>query len=133
MTASEGQVPVEQLLPCPFCGGESKRFTIEEQGDNFGGDVIECQKFGASSHVEFGRKENLVSRWNTREAAATINTLKARVDEQRELVKGPLSWLEQWVDHADDCPNHGEVCTCGLTNVRHELHLVLQEPQDAQP
>jgi Restriction alleviation protein Lar len=56
-----------ELLPCPFCGGEAKRFTIEEEGDNFGGDVIVCTGVcGASSHVEFGRKENLVSLWNTR-------------------------------------------------------------------
>lgn len=54
------------LEPCPFCGGEAERFTIEEEGDNFGGDVICCKKCGASSHVEFGRKENLVDCWNRR-------------------------------------------------------------------
>lgn len=56
-----------ELLPCPFCGGEAERFTIgEDEPNNAGGDVITCTKCQASSHVEFGRKENLVDRWNTR-------------------------------------------------------------------
>lgn len=56
------------LLPCPFCGGEPKRITLgpDDGPDNFGGDVISCTRCGASSHVEFGYKENLVSHWNTR-------------------------------------------------------------------
>ena len=57
-----------ELLPCPFCGGEAERTTIEEEGDNFGGDVITCKRCFASSHVEFGFKENIVSHWNTRTA-----------------------------------------------------------------
>ncbi len=58
---------VSELLPCPFCGGEARRFTIgSEEPANAGGDVIACTRCQASSHVEFGRKENLVSRWNTR-------------------------------------------------------------------
>lgn len=56
-----------KLKPCPFCGGEAKRMTIgEDEPNNAGGDVIVCTRCQASSHVEFGRKENLVSRWNTR-------------------------------------------------------------------
>ena len=55
------------LLPCPFCGGEAKRSTLPpDEFDNAGGDVIECTGCGASSHVEFGRRENLVSTWNRR-------------------------------------------------------------------
>lgn len=54
------------LKPCPFCGGKAERATLED-GENAGGDVIFCTGIcGASSHVEFGRKENLVSLWNTR-------------------------------------------------------------------
>lgn len=57
----------EKLAACPFCGGEAKRHTIgEDEPSNAGGDVIACTRCGASSHVEFGRKENLVSAWNTR-------------------------------------------------------------------
>lgn len=60
----------EELKPCPFCGGEAERFTIgAEEPNNAGGDVISCTRCEASSHVEFGRKENLVSRWNTRAAS----------------------------------------------------------------
>ena len=57
-----------ELKPCPFCGGEAERFTIEEEDGhgNKGGDVITCTRCQASSHVEFGRKENLMDRWNSR-------------------------------------------------------------------
>ena len=56
-----------ELKPCPFCGGEAVRQTLpSDEFGNDGGDVIECEKCLASSHVEFGRKENLVSAWNTR-------------------------------------------------------------------
>ena len=67
-----------ELRPCPFCGGEAQRFTIEDEPTNAGGDCIGCLKCGASSHVEFGRKENLVSSWNTRtpEAADRIARLE---------------------------------------------------------
>src|SRR5690606_30711087 len=59
-----------KLEPCPFCGGEAERITIgEDEPANAGGDVIVCTRCEASSHVEFGRKENLVSCWNTRTAA----------------------------------------------------------------
>jgi len=58
----------QELKPCPFCGGKAERFTLTEEDEpmNAGGDVITCTKCQASSHVEFGRKENLVSHWNTR-------------------------------------------------------------------
>lgn len=60
----------EELKPCPFCGGEAKRFTIgKDEPNNAGGDVIVCTRCQASSHVEFGRKENLVSCWNRRTPA----------------------------------------------------------------
>lgn len=63
----------EELKPCPFCGGKAERHTIEdEEPSNAGGDVICCSRCGASSHVEFGRKENLVSVWNTRADTALI-------------------------------------------------------------
>ncbi|EDW9825730.1 DUF550 domain-containing protein [Salmonella enterica] len=57
------------ILPCPFCGGMARRVTIEEVDDPcFGGDVITCLDCGASSHVEYAFKENLVSIWNNRAA-----------------------------------------------------------------
>lgn len=63
-------VPDEYLKPCPFCGGDAMRVTLtkEDGAGNEGGDVITCTHCWASSHVEFGRKENLVSRWNNRVA-----------------------------------------------------------------
>ncbi|CAB5549460.1 restriction alleviation protein, Lar family [Citrobacter werkmanii] len=57
------------LMPCPFCGGKARQLTIEQDNDpHFGGDVITCTECGASSHVEFGFKENLESAWNNRAA-----------------------------------------------------------------
>ncbi|MGY9268749.1 Lar family restriction alleviation protein [Citrobacter freundii] len=56
-------------MPCPFCGGKAHQLTIEQDDDpHFGGDVITCTECGASSHVEFGFKENLKSAWNSRTA-----------------------------------------------------------------
>lgn len=70
---------VERLAPCPFCGGSARRFTIgADEPSNAGGDVISCCRCGASSHVEFGRKENLVSSWNRRDE---IEALRAREAE----------------------------------------------------
>ena len=76
------QVDREALEPCPFCGGDASRHTLED-AENFGGDVICCQKCGASSHVEFGRKENLVDTWNTR----TTQSQAARKVLQDEKTK----------------------------------------------
>lgn len=57
------------ILPCPFCGGMAERVTIDDVDDPcFGGDVITCVDCGASSHVEYAFKENLVSIWNNRAA-----------------------------------------------------------------
>ena len=70
-----------KLLPCPFCGGEAKQRTLtEDEFGNEGADVIECSQCCASSHIEFGRKENLVSAWNTR---ALVSTLVAECDDLR--------------------------------------------------
>lgn len=62
-------VSMNELLSCPFCGGKAHQLTIERDDDpHFGGDVITCTECGASSHVEFGFKENLKSAWNSRAA-----------------------------------------------------------------
>jgi Lar family restriction alleviation protein len=78
-------VDAPELLPCPFCGGEAQRITLgpDDGPDNEGGDVIVCARCQASSHVEFGRKENLVDRWNTR--AASTPLLEA-LEKTRQLV-----------------------------------------------
>lgn len=68
---------IDFLAPCPFCGGAAKRLTIgEDEPNNAGGDVICCSVCDASSHVEFGRKENLVSAWNRRAIQPAPDTLR---------------------------------------------------------
>lgn len=59
----------DALAPCPFCGGEAEWLDLDSDeagGSNAGGSVISCKACQASSHVEFGRKENLVAAWNRR-------------------------------------------------------------------
>lgn len=81
----------QALLPCPFCGGEALRFTLPEDGlGNGGGDVITCTRCQASSHVEFGRKENLVDRWNTRLAHSLPSQADAGEDGKRNLVRAVI-------------------------------------------
>lgn len=75
----------DELLPCPFCGGKARQVTIEQDDvPNFGGDVITCTECGASSHVEFGFKENLKSAWNSRAAMlqGKLHDLSQPVDPQ---------------------------------------------------
>ena len=74
------------LLPCPFCSGKAKKITIENESDPcFGGDVITCMDCGASSHVEYGFKENLESSWNSRENTAPAQPV---IPEQPSLRYG---------------------------------------------
>ena len=53
------------LLSCPFCGGMPASVDIDE-GENAGGSCVECTECGASSNLDFGRKENFRSNWNRR-------------------------------------------------------------------
>ncbi|MHB8284369.1 MAG: hypothetical protein ACYDD1_06805 [Caulobacteraceae bacterium] len=69
MTKVEKMLDGGTLEACPFCGGEAERIDIED-GENAGGSCISCKTCQASSNVEFGFKENFVSNWNRRVAAA---------------------------------------------------------------
>lgn len=55
----------DELMPCPFCGGEAERIDIEE-GENAGGSCVSCKKCLASGPVEFDFKENFTRNWNRR-------------------------------------------------------------------
>lgn len=59
----------EELLPCPFCGSPAEIIDIED-GENAGGSCVSCTRCEASSALDFGRKENFVSKWNTRPSPA---------------------------------------------------------------
>ncbi len=95
---------LDALLPCPFCGGVARRRTLgPDEFGNEGGDVIECSTCEASSHVEFGYKENLVSSWNRR----TDTALRARA-EAAEADAGVLRELDSHmfaVQHNPNCPS----------------------------
>lgn len=91
---------VEELKPCPFCGGEAKRFTIgNDEPNNAGGDCIGCGQCGASSHVEFGREENLVSCWNTRPESESVTVIREALEkvvaiEHNDEMDAEQSWQE---------------------------------------
>lgn len=91
------QVQVEGgLLPCPFCAGNAIVTTIENEDDAcFGGDVITCSGCGASSHVEFGRKENLASAWNTRAESPKLGLVR--------LSKDVREFLQEAINDATQC------------------------------
>ena len=75
-----------ELLPCPFCGGKPKRFTLSDPV-NFGGDVIECTKCQASTQVQFNFKETIEEMWNTRTPSPTEAAL-------REALGIMLGWAD---------------------------------------
>ncbi|EAV3687776.1 restriction alleviation protein, Lar family [Salmonella enterica] len=98
----------DELLPCPFCGGKARQVTIEQGDDpNFGGDVITCIECGASSHVEFGFKENLKSAWNSRAAMlqGKFRDLSQPVDPQvteYEQIMLQAGWVMVPVEPTDE-------------------------------
>ena len=77
------------LRDCPFCGGDAKRFDIDE-GENAGGSCIACTRCLASGNVEFGRKENFVSNWNRRADTQAADEI-ARL---REALVDLVSWFD---------------------------------------
>ncbi|MBX8803370.1 restriction alleviation protein, Lar family [Ochrobactrum sp. MR28] len=88
-----------ELKPCPFCGGRAERIEITKDDDfgNIGGAAIECQQCRASSHVEFGRMENLVSVWNTR-AVPDVQELAAL---KKYTVVSPFAPIGEYVLHSE--------------------------------
>lgn len=58
--------------------------------------MIECTGCGASSHVEFGFKENLVSVWNARASDAAIRAAHAEIERLRQeaidLTEAIIDW-----------------------------------------
>lgn len=84
------------LLPCPFCGGEAKRHTLPaDEFGNEGGDVIECTVCGASSHVEFGRKENLQDTWNRRAPVRATENYADPVSSDAPVSAGKVKALDR--------------------------------------
>ena len=55
------------------------------------------------------------------EATENERLVKER-DEARELIAGPMAWLDRWADHVGACAQ-GDRCTCGLTLARSEISV----------
>lgn len=61
---------MDELKPCPFCGGEAERIDFGPgDAENEGGSCIACKRCQSSGPVEFGFKETFISKWNTRAAS----------------------------------------------------------------
>lgn len=92
----------EILRPCPFCGGEAERITLgPEEPENEGGDVIVCKGCQASSRVEFGYKENLVSSWNER-TCPTCHLGGCTRGHDYKSMRERIADLEATLRHADE-------------------------------
>ena len=76
------------LKPCPFCGGEAG---IDDDIEWEGGSVVCCNNCLASSRVEFGRKENLTSAWNTRVPDPRVQALVDALANVMGYVDTPIS------------------------------------------
>lgn len=134
MTQPETSALADRLMPCPFCGGQAQRLTISEDDEpnNAGGDVICCSQCGASSHVEFGRKENLASRWNTRNQPApspdarlaALEAENARLKERLTAIEGKdavddenhPNWLSVLKNISEELEDEGDRVYFGSTN-----------------
>lgn len=88
---------MSKLKPCPFCGGKAKIIECKEN-INIGGSVIECSKCMASSHVEFGFKENLKSSWNTRANEAEIRNkaLEEAAKAMKPILRSMISRIDAY-------------------------------------
>ena len=79
---------MEDLKPCPFCGGEPERIDFDEddgEPENIGGSAITCKRCQCSTAVVFGYKETLFSSWNERAPANARAALKGPASEAGKL------------------------------------------------
>ncbi|AZQ55981.1 Lar family restriction alleviation protein [Burkholderia cenocepacia] len=81
------------LLACPFCGGEPKRMTLNDEA-NFGGNVIVCTSCDCSTHVEFGEKLGLVEAWNSRVAHSRSPAMAAEAVAIYQVPEGCGTWSD---------------------------------------
>lgn len=57
----------DELLPCPFCGGEAEKFTFTSEGSSK--ECVRCKECGISTGWFFGtgNDKNLAKVWNRRQ------------------------------------------------------------------
>ena len=121
---------MNELLPCPFCGHDAERLTLDEP-ENEGGDVICCTRCQASSRVEFGRKETVVEAWNRR-AHASGGVAAIAFERRRQIT------AEGWTPEHDDAHRNGELakaagCYAWIAGQSDELRSVFRSPPPTWP
>lgn len=94
---------IEELKPCPFCGGESK--VTEREGFAF----FWCGECGASSKI--AKESEAREYWNRRPAE---DALKAEVDRLKEALSSIAENAEFWDDEDDSLAIIHRICKRAL-------------------
>ena len=64
---------------------------------------------------------------NSRNTWRAMLTAAPEAPDVVGALESAASWLERWGTHVGNCSRVPQTCTCGLTFVRNETHLVLSQ------
>lgn len=96
---------MSDLLPCPFCGGEAKYYSRDNNGGGFGQNPtdhwISCEQCYASMGLFDNRKEAIAA-WNRR-APAWQPIATAPKDGRSVLLWGKVTWYDESEFDTADC------------------------------
>ena len=97
---------MDELKPCPFCGGNATSEHPENARWSVGCSDIDGDCMGFQSLQTFARKAEAITAWNTRSPVtdemverAVLAILKA----QRDLGADPLSWEDATDEQKSGC------------------------------
>lgn len=117
----------QELLPCPFCGGDAKLGSAEEAGEN--AYVISCIGCLASSPVRFAIKEPvdqlLREAWNKRASGQSeVLELAARILDKRVQIIVNESGSREWDTNVVNLPEWAETVCEELEELADEIRAL---------